>query len=158
VGSVVLESPTAPSGILGRVSQPLRTGGREVLRLARGVTPTHDHLRTRLVIIAMATLVLDAVASVIVFLFERNADGTGITTLGDSVFWTSTQLLTVSSQLPNPISAPARVFDIFLQAYAITVVAMLAGSFGAFFHRRGIERDALDASPGGRAAADADAF
>jgi hypothetical protein len=107
------------------------------------VTPTHHHLRTRLVFIALATILLDAVASVIIFLFERDASGTEITSLGDSVFWTSTQLLTVSSQLPNPISTPARVFDIFLQAYAISVVAMLAGSFGAFFHRRGIERDPL---------------
>jgi hypothetical protein len=73
--------------------------------------------------------------------FEHHAAGTQITTLGDSVFWTSTQLLTVSSQLPNPISTPARVLDIFLQAYAISVVAILAGSFGAFFHRRGMERD-----------------
>ena len=125
------------------MAQPLRTGSREVLRVARGVTPTHHHLRTRLVIIAAATLVLDAVASVLVFLFERDAPGTEITSFGDSVFWTSTQLLTVSSQLPNPISTPARVFDVFLQAYAISVVAMLAGSFGAFFHRRGIERDPL---------------
>ena len=83
----------------------------------------------------------------LIFLFERDADGTAITTFGDSVFWTSTQLLTVSSQLPNPISTPGRVFDVFLQAYAISIVAMLAGSFGAFFHRRGIERDALDSSP-----------
>jgi hypothetical protein len=125
------------------VEQPLRTGSREVLRVARGVTPTHHHLRTRLVVIAAATLALDAVASVLVFLFERDAPGTGITSFGDSVFWTSTQLLTVSSQLPNPISTPARVFDVFLQAYAISVVAMLAGSFGAFFHRRGLERDPL---------------
>ncbi len=125
------------------MAQPLRTGSREVLRVARGVTPTHHHLRTRLVVIAAATLALDAVASVLVFLFERDAPGTGITSFGDSVFWTSTQLLTVSSQLPNPISTPARVFDVFLQAYAISVVAMLAGSFGAFFHRRGLERDPL---------------
>ncbi len=125
------------------MEQPLRTGSREVLRVARGVTPTHHHLRTRLVVIAAATLALDAVASVLVFLFERDAPGTGITSFGDSVFWTSTQLLTVSSQLPNPISTPARVFDVFLQAYAISVVAMLAGSFGAFFHRRGLERDPL---------------
>jgi hypothetical protein len=125
------------------VSQPLRTGSREVLRVARGATPTHEHLRARLVIIAVATVVLDVIASVIVFLFERDEAGTGITSLGDSVFWTSTQLLTVSSQLPNPISTAARALDIFLQAYAISVVAMLAGSFGAFFHRRGIERDPL---------------
>src|SRR5204862_7355003 len=90
----------------------------------------------------LVSLALDAVASVFIYLFERNADGTEITNFGDAVFWTSTQLLTVSSQLPNPISTPARVLDIFLQAYAISVVAALAGSFGAFFHRRGLERDA----------------
>ena len=121
--------------------QPVKAGGREVLKVARGVTPTHEHLRSRLVFIIVATVILGAVASVLVFFFERHADGTEITTLGDSVFWTSTQLLTVSSQLPNPISTAARVLDVFLQAYAISVVAMLAGSFGAFFHRRGIERD-----------------
>jgi voltage-gated potassium channel len=111
------------------------------VRVARGATPTHNRLRTRLAVITLATVLLDAAASVIIYFFERHAPGTGITSLGDSVFWTSTQLLTVSSQLPNPISTPARVFDIFLQAYAITVVALLAGSFASFFHLRGIEQD-----------------
>jgi len=124
------------------VAKPIREGGREALRVARGATPTHQHLRARLAFVFAATLIVDAIASVLILLFERHATGTEITTLGDSVFWTSTQLLTVSSQLPNPISTPARVLDVFLQAYAISVVAMLAGSFGAFFHRRGLERDA----------------
>jgi hypothetical protein len=114
-----------------------------VLGVVRGDTPTHEHLRSRLVVLLLVSVLLDAVASVLVLLFERHAHGTGITTLGDAVFWTSTQLLTVSSQLPNPISTPARVLDVLLQAYAISVVAMLAGSFGAFFHRRGVERDPL---------------
>lgn len=109
--------------------------------VARAVTPTHEHLRSRIAFLFVASVVLDAVASVLVFVFERDMPGTGITTFGDAVFWTTTQLLTVSSQLPNPISTPARVLDVFLQMYAISVVAMLAGSFGAFFHRRGIERD-----------------
>ena len=120
--------------------------------VARGVTPTHEHLRSRLVFLFVATIILDIVASVIVYLLERDADGTEITNLGDSLFWTSTQLLTVSSQLPNPISTPARVLDVFLQAYAISAVAILAGSFGAFFHRRGNERD----PPDGRGEAGAD--
>jgi hypothetical protein len=111
--------------------------------VARGATPTHEHLRARLALVVVATIALDAVASVLIFLFERNADGTEITNIGDALFWTSTQLLTVSSQLPNPISTPARVLDVFLQAYAISVVAVLAGSFGAFFHRRGVERDPI---------------
>jgi hypothetical protein len=110
----------------------------------RARTSTHEHLRSRLVSLLVASLAVDAVASVLIFLFERHAHGTQIATLGDAVFWTTTQLLTVSSQLPNPISTPARVLDVFLQAYAISVVAMLAGSFGAFFHRRSLERDPPD--------------
>ena len=79
--------------------------------VARGRTPTHEHLRSRLIFLVVATVLLDAVASVLIFFFERHASGTEITTWGDSLFWTSTQLLTVSSQLPNPISAPARIRD-----------------------------------------------
>jgi hypothetical protein len=116
--------------------------------VARGQTPTHEHLRARLVFLFLATVAVDVVGSLLIFLFERNADGTEITTLGDSVFWTTTQLLTVSSQLPNPISTPARVLDVFLQAWAISAVAILAGSFGAFFHRRSNERDPLSGAAG----------
>jgi hypothetical protein len=124
------------------VPRPVRASPvQEIRQIARGATPTHEHLRARVVFVVLATLILDAVASVLILGFERNADGTEITNLGDAIFWTSTQLLTVSSQLPNPISTPARVLDVFLQAYAISVVAVLAGSFGAFFHRRGLERD-----------------
>ena len=133
--------------------QAVRSGSRELLKVARGITPTHQHLRSRLVALLVASIVLDAVASVLVFLFERHAHGTGITTLGDSLFWTSTQLLTVSSQLPNPISTPARVLDIFLQAWAISVVAILAGSFASFFHVRGLERASSGAQPGAQSGA-----
>jgi hypothetical protein len=124
-----------------RVPELVQAGAREVLKVARAATPTHEHLRSRLLILFVATVVLDAVASVLILEFERHADRTEIANLGDSVFWTSTQLLTVSSQLPNPISTPARVLDVFLQGYAISGVAILAGAFGAFFHRRGMERD-----------------
>jgi hypothetical protein len=130
------------------VPQPIRRGGREILRVAGAATPTHEHLRSRLIFLFVATVILDAVASLLILGFERHAARTEITTFGDSVFWTSTQLLTVSSQLPNPISTPARVLDVFLQAYAISAVAILAGSFGAFFHRRGMEREAPDSSEG----------
>jgi hypothetical protein len=123
----------------------LRAGIDEIHAVARGVTPTHAHLRSRILFLVVVTIVVDVVASVFVYLFERHAPGTEITTVGDSLFWTSTQLLTVSSQLPNPLSTPARVLDVFLQAYAISVVAVLAGSFGAFLHRRGVERDPIDA-------------
>ena len=116
--------------------RPLRDGAREVSRVARAVTPTHAVLRSRLVTLFVATVLLDAIASVLILGFERNEQGTQITNLGDSIFWTTTQLLTVSSQLPNPLSTQARVLDIGLQAWAISAVAILAGSFGAFFHHK----------------------
>jgi hypothetical protein len=132
------------------MSDARHRGVREIRDILRGRTPTHLHLRARIAFVIAATIAVDAVASVVILLFERHAPGTEITNFGDAVFWTTTQLLTVSSQLRNPISAPARVLDVFLQAYAISVVAVLAGSFGAFFHRRGIERAPL--GPGESAA------
>jgi voltage-gated potassium channel len=93
------------------------------------------HLR-RIGWILLATLAVDAIGTVVVYLFERNADGTKIHTIGDSLFWTTTQLLTVSSQLPNPISTGGRIFDVFLQFWAISLVTTLAGSFAGVFHHR----------------------
>lgn len=117
----------------------LRQHRAELGAVVRGDTHTHRLLRSRLVFLLIATLALDAAASLLIFLFERHAPGTEISNVGDAVFWTSTQLTTVSSQLPNPISTPARVLDVVLQTYAICAVGVLAGVFGAFFHRRGDE-------------------
>ena len=117
-----------------------RSGLREIRDIVRARTPTQEHLRSRLTFVVMATVLVAVVSSVLILLFERHAHGTQITNIGDSLFWTSSQLLTVSSSMPNPISTPARVLDIFLEAYAISVVAVLAGSWGTFFHRRSMER------------------
>ena len=119
-----------------------RAAWEDAKRVFRGETPTHTHLRDRLIAIATVTLVVDLIASVAILMLERDAAGTEITNFGDSIFWVTTQLLTVSSQLPNPITPGARLIDIFLQAIAISVVATLAGSFAAFFHKRGDERTA----------------
>ena len=116
---------------------------REIADVARGATSTHAHLRGRLVALAGLTLAVDAVGSVLTLFAERHGHGTQITNLGDALFWTSAQLLTVSSQMANPVTTLGRVLDVVFEAYAITVVAALAGAYGAFFHRRGHERDPL---------------
>jgi hypothetical protein len=113
-----------------------RIAGREMHAVARGTTKTHHRLRRRIIGVVVITLMVDVVGTLVIFLFEHNAEGTKITNIGDSAFWTTTQLLTVSSQLPNPISTGGRIFDVFLQFWAISVVAVLAGSFGDFFRRR----------------------
>ena len=119
------------------------------MRVFRGETPTHSHLRDRIVAIVFFTLVVDLIASVAILMLERHATNTEITNFGDSIFWVTTQLLTVSSQLHNPITPGARIIDIVLEAISISVVATLAGSFAAFFHRRGREREAAETAPGG---------
>ncbi|MFL5782074.1 MAG: hypothetical protein ACJ760_12245 [Thermoleophilaceae bacterium] len=107
-------------------------------------TATHRHLRERLGRLAVVTVGVDLVATLLVYLFEHGAPHSEIDNIGDAAFWTTTQLLTVSSQLPNPVSTGGRIVDVFLQLWAISVVAALAGAFGAFFHRRGLERDPLE--------------
>ena len=111
------------------------------LFLRRG-TPAHARLRSRLTFVFLATLVVDLVGSILVYLFERHANGTDISTLGDAFFWTSAQLLTVSSQIRNPFTTGGRVVDIVLEAYAIVVVTTVAD----FFHHRREERQDAQAA------------
>jgi hypothetical protein len=105
----------------------------DLRKLMHGSTPIHLHLRRRLFIIYGATFVVAILGALAIYFFERHAPRTEIHNYGDALFWTSAQLLTVSSQLKNPISTGARVLDIFFELWAISVVAALAGSIGSFF-------------------------
>ena len=125
---------------------PLARAGREIVAVARAETTTHRHLRERIVALLALSVVVDAVCGVLIFLFERRAPGTDIRTVGSGLFFSSAQLLTVSSSMANPLTAAGRVLDVGMEAYAITVVAALAGSFGAFFHRRSAERERAEAA------------
>lgn len=115
------------------------TALREVYDIARADTQTHRFLRSRITAALVFTLAVDLAGSVAMYFAERHAPGTKITSFGDALFFTTAQLLTVSSQLPNPLTPLGRVIDVLLELYGITVVAAMAGSFGAFFHRRGEE-------------------
>jgi uncharacterized membrane protein len=118
----------------------LATAAREIRAVVRADSETHRHLRERIVAIAAISVVVDVVCGVLTFLFERHAAGTDVHSIGSALFFSSTQLLTVSSSMANPLSTAGRILDVAMEAYAITVVASLAGSFGAFFHRRSDER------------------
>jgi hypothetical protein len=117
----------------------LRSAARELYGVARAATPTHRRLRNHLTSIAVATIGIDVICAVGAFLLERHAQETEIKTLGSAFFWTSTQLLTVSSNIKNPISFGGRALDIFMEVWAITVIAALAGAMGSFIQKRGQE-------------------
>ena len=118
----------------------------EVRGVLRGETPTHGRLRDRLVAIALVTVGVDVICAVLAFLSEHHQEQTQIKSLGSALFWTTTQMLTVSSSLQNPISSAARVLDVLMEIYAITVIGTLAGALGAFLLKRGEELDAAGKS------------
>ena len=124
---------------------PLRVLGSaasEVRDVLRAATATHRRLRDHLVTIIVATVGVDLVCAIAAFLLERHSAQTEIKTFGSAAFWTTTQLLTVSSSIKNPISVGGRVLDVFMEAYAIIVIATLAGAIGSFLQKRGQEIDA----------------
>jgi hypothetical protein len=118
------------------VGRLLRDLAREFHKLARGRTDEHSKLRDRLATTVAATLVIDAIGSVLMYALEHGEDHSQIDSKFESFFWVTTQLLTVSSQMQNPVTTGGRIVDMVLQLWAITVVAAVVGSFAAFLQRR----------------------
>jgi hypothetical protein len=121
------------------VTRAISSAGREVGQIVRADTPTHGRLRDQLTAVVLATIGIDLFCAVLALIFERHVHSTQIQSFGSAIFWTSTQLLTVSSQIQNPLSVGGRILDIAMEAYAITVVGALAGSIGSFLVKRGHE-------------------
>jgi hypothetical protein len=118
--------------VLGRVA-------REIRDVARARTATHGHLRDRIAGLLLVTVGVDLICAVLALLFEHHAKQTQIASFGSALFWTSTQLLTVSSSLQNPITTAGRVLDVGMELYAITIIGALAGSMGSFLVKRSHE-------------------
>jgi len=102
----------------------------------------HHVLLRRLGYVLLATFVVDLVGTVLVYMLERHAGGTQIHTFGDALFFTTVQLLTVSSQSRNPLTVGGRFVDVFLEIWAVIVVAGSAGAVADFFHTQTAKRRA----------------
>ena len=136
--------PTAPH------RRPVRRVMHGVMDFATAATPVHHTLRNRITGIVAVSVVVDLAAGMVAWHFER---GHGeITTVWNALFWTTTQMLTISSQFPNPLTTGGKVLDVLLQIYAVTVVTSVAGAFASFFHSRShaaqADRPPGDAAPG----------
>ena len=93
----------------------------------------HRRLIARLLIVLTATALVDVVGTVAIYLLERHAAHGAIHNVFDAFFFTTVQLLTVSSQIPNPLTTAGRIVDIFLEVWAVIVVAGSAGAVASFF-------------------------
>ena len=103
--------------------------------LAQEIQVAFRRARTRLAFVAVTTLVIDVVFTVLAYFSERGAPD-AFHTVWESAFWVTTQLLTVSSQLPNPHNTLTKFIDIGLEAWAVFVVAALAGIVTDWLHHR----------------------
>ncbi|MBS1879420.1 MAG: hypothetical protein JST31_07905 [Actinobacteria bacterium] len=120
-----------------------RNAHQEVVAVVQAKTQTHGHLRRRLTIIFAATAVMAVICTLVVYLTEHNAERTEIHDLFDAFIFSTSQLLTASS-VASPHTDLGKVLELFFDLWAITVVATLAGSFGAFFHARSKEIDGVE--------------
>ena len=108
----------------------------EVSKVARAESDLHHRLRVRLSGLVLLTVGVDLVCAVLAYLFEHGEKGSQVKSFGTAIFWTSTQLLTVSSQMPNPVTTAGRVLDVFMEFWAVSFVTAMAGSMGAFLVKR----------------------
>jgi hypothetical protein len=109
----------------------LRPVLQEEIRRVTSWEERHRRLVARLLLAVLLTLAVDAAGSALMWAFENGkADIHGF---GDAVFFSTVQLLTVSSQIRNPVTASGKVVDVFLELWALFVVTAVAGSFAAFF-------------------------
>ena len=109
-----------------------------------------ERFRVRIVRLALASVVVDLLAAVLAYSAERGAPHE-FASVWAALFWTTTQLLTVSSQLPNPEHTVTKFLDVLLELYAIVVVTSLAATFSDALHhrtRRHVHERRLEAQSG----------
>jgi hypothetical protein len=106
---------------------------REEWRRLTSYEARHRRLLARLAIVVIATAFFDLVGTIAIYFLERHASGTELKSFGDALFFTTVQLLTVSSQIKNPLTPGGRVVDVLLELWAVIVVAGSAGAIATFF-------------------------
>ena len=108
--------------------------GQELRELVK-YEERHRQLLARLALVMIATALVDVAGAVAIYFADRHGKGTEVSSLGDAFFFSTVQLLTVSSQLKNPVTTWGRIVDIALELWAVVVVAGSAGAIAAFFTR-----------------------
>jgi ABC-type uncharacterized transport system permease subunit len=106
---------------------------REELRRLFTWSERHRRLLARIVLALCLSVAVDLVGGLLMWLLESGKKGSDLHGFGDSLFFASVQILSVSSSLKNPITGGGKIVDVVLELWAIFVVTALAGSFASFF-------------------------
>jgi hypothetical protein len=106
--------------------------GEELRRLVTW-SERHRRLLARVLIALGLSVVVDAVGATLMWSFERGLQGSSIHGFGDALFFSTVQIVTISSSFKNPVTHAGQVVDVGLELWAIFVVTAIAGSFASFF-------------------------
>jgi len=103
---------------------------------------SQELLMARLTALTIITIVNTFALALIFYLFEHHAKRTEIHTYGDALFWTASQLTSVSSSLPNPATTGGRILAVGVDVAAISVVTPLFGTIVQHIHLISPRREA----------------
>src|SRR4029079_264408 len=106
---------------------------RDEWRLITSSGAPHRRLLGRLGLVLGRTVIIDVIGAVAMFMLERHSAGSQVRTIGQALFFSTVQLLTVSSHIPNRVTPAGRVVDVLLELWAVVVVAGSAGAIASFF-------------------------
>jgi hypothetical protein len=93
----------------------------------------HRRLLARIVLAFCLSVVVDLAGGLVMWLLESGKKGSDLHGFGDALFFTTVQILTVSSSLKNPITSGGKIVDVVLELWAVFVITAVAGSFASFF-------------------------
>ena len=83
----------------------------------------HRRLLARIAIAFCLSVVVDLAGAAVMWSLERGHQGSQIHGFGDAVFFSTVQILTVSSSFKNPVTGAGQVVDVVLELWAIFVGA-----------------------------------
>jgi voltage-gated potassium channel len=93
----------------------------------------HRRLLARVIIAFGLSAVVDAVCATLLWSYESGLKGSNIHGFGDAIFFSTAQIVTVSSSFKNPVTHSGQIVDVVLELWGIFVVTAIAGSFASFF-------------------------
>jgi len=106
---------------------------REELRRLVTWSERHRRLLARVIIAFGLSAVVDVVAATLLWSLESGLKGSDIHGFVDALFFSTAQIVTVSSSLKNPVTHSGQIVDVVLEFWGIFVVTAVAGSFASFF-------------------------
>ena len=93
----------------------------------------HRRLLARVIIALCLSVIVDVVGATLMWSNESGLKGSSIHGFGDALFFSTAQIVTVSSSYKNPVTNAGQIVDVGLELWAVFIVTAVAGSFASFF-------------------------